>query len=277
LVVALAIAGAGFGFWVHQNGQARQFVAATIPIVYTEWNADALTHRYASELQTPDFEAQVRDKFQLLAPHLGPLESTELPEGALRYGRPHPKLAPGLFGTFTARAKFRDGEATLDFLVLKEQGTWRIGEFGVESPALMEAMQRQAARKNTRPNYERGPPEEEAAVLAAAEEILRIMDSEDPGAAWNRGSLPFQKAITKRRFVADMKRMHDKSGHAQKRELQGVGFMFNRTSANPPGDYAIADYVSTYSRATLRERLGFYRREGVWRFSAHSWDRVDKK
>jgi hypothetical protein len=114
-------------------------------------------------------------------------------------------------------------------------------------------------------------------VIAVAEDILRILDSEDPGAAWNRGSLPFQQAITKRRFVADLKRMREKSGHVQSRELQGVGFQFNRINANPPGDYAVADYVSTYSRAKLRERLGFYKQEGVWRFSAHTWSRIDEK
>lgn len=273
----LAVAGAGFGFWVHQNGQAREFVSATIPVIYTDWNADALTHRSASVLQTPDFGAQVRDTFQLFAPHLGPLESSETPEGTLRYGRPAPNVPSGLFGTFTARAKFRDGEATLDFVVVKEQGAWRIGSFGVSSPAILEAMQKQSASKSARSNYVRGPPEEEAAVLAVAEEILRIMDSEDPGAAWNRGSLPFQQAIKKRRFVADMKRMREKTGHAQNRKLQGIGFMLDRTTANPPGDYAVADYVSTYSRATLRERLGFYKHEGTWKFSAHTWSRVDEK
>ena len=39
-----------------------------------------------------------------------------------------------------------------------------------------------------------GPADEEAAVLAEAEEIFRLMDSEDPGATWHRGSLLFQEA-----------------------------------------------------------------------------------
>jgi hypothetical protein len=103
------------------------------------------------------------------------------------------------------------------------------------------------------------------------------MDSEDPGSAWNRGSIPFQQAKSKRRFIADMKRLHDMSGHAQSRKLQGVGFAFDRANANPPGDYAIADYISSYSRVTVRERLGFYRREGTWQFSGHDWSRVSEK
>ena len=44
--------------------------------------------------------------------------------------------------------------------------------------------------------------------------------------------------------------------------------------AIPPGDYAVADFVSTYSRATVRERLGFYKQESSWKFSAHQWNKI---
>ncbi len=102
------------------------------------------------------------------------------------------------------------------------------------------------------------------------------MDSEDPGSSWHRGSLPFQESTPKRRFVADLKRVREKTGHSQNRKLQGVGFQFDLADGTPPGDYAVADFESTYSRATLRERLGFYKHEGKWRFSGYQWTRNDK-
>jgi hypothetical protein len=278
LFIAIIVAAVvGFGFWLHLDRQAREFVIAVTPIIYKTWNADALTHRSIGMLQTPDYEAQVSDMFQMFSPHLGPLESAQAPDGTLRYGRADPKLSRGLYGKYTSQVKFREAEATLEFSVIKEQGAWRIAGFRISSPAVLEAMKKQPPAQMAGANWVRGPPDEEASVLAEAEEILRIMDSEDPGATWNRASLVFQQTVTKRRFVADMKRLRDKTGHTQNRKLQGVGFMFNRPNATPPGDYAIADFVSTYSRATLEERLGFYKREGKWEFSAHKWTRIDKE
>ena len=276
LVAVLVIAGMGFGYWVHQDRQARAFVAASVPVIYKDWNAEAVSQRTPRALRTPAFEGEVREMFQKVAPHLGPLLSADAPEGSLRYDRADTRLPKDLFGRYVSHAKFRDGEADLRFLVVKEEGVWRIVQFALESPQLTAALEKHQATKSARPNYVRGPPEEETAVLAAADEILRIIDSEDPGSAWNRGSIPFQQAKTKRRFVADMKRLHDTSGHPQGRKLQGVGFAFDRANAHPPGDYAIVDYISTYSRVKLRERLGFYRHEGPWKFSGHDWSHLDE-
>ena len=77
-----------------------------------------------------------------------------------------------------------------------------------------------------------------------------------------------------RRFVTKLERMRQDYGHLQSRKLEGVGFSFNRPNAKPPGDYAVADFVSTYSRATVRERLGFYKQESSWKFSAHQWNKI---
>jgi len=273
----LVVAGMGFGYWIHQDRQARAFVATSIPIIYKEWSAEAVIRRAAIPLRTPEFGAQAREFFQLFGSQLGPMQSFEPPQGSLRYGRAAPELRAGLFGEYASQAKFRDGDGQIKLVVIKEQGVWRIVEFGVNSPAFLEAMKKQGPTKNTRPRYDRGPPDEEAAILAKADQIFAIMDSENPGSAWNQAALPFQQAMPKRRFVAEMKRMREMTGHAQVRKLQGVGFRFNRVDADPPGDYAVADYISTYSRARMRERLGFYRREGTWQLSGHVWSRIDDK
>jgi hypothetical protein len=49
----IAAAGVALGFWYHQDQQARQFVTAVTPLIYKDWNVEALTHRSVRELQTP--------------------------------------------------------------------------------------------------------------------------------------------------------------------------------------------------------------------------------
>jgi hypothetical protein len=213
----------------------------------------------------------------MISPYLGPFESADAPEGSLRFGQADPRAPRALYGKYTSHAKFRDAEAELEIIVIKEQRAWRIAGFRVSSPAILEGLKKQPPAKAAEATWNRGPPDEEAAVLAEAEEIFRIMDSEDPSASWNVASLNFQESITKRRFAADLKRLREKTGHTQNRKLQGVGFMFDRPNATPPGDYAVADFVSTYSHATLRERLGFYKQGGKWKFSGHKWSRIDEE
>jgi hypothetical protein len=271
----IASAGVALGFWYHQDQQARQFVTAVTPLIYKTWNVEALTHRSASVLRTPDYEAEVRDVFKIISPHLGPIESATAPEGTLRFGRADRQLPRGLYGKYKSTAKFHDAEATLEFLVIKERGVWRIASFQVGSPAILQGLGKHKSAKAAEHTWVKGPADEEAAVLAEVEEIFRRMDSEDPGATWHRGSLLFQEATPKRRFVADLKRLREKAGHVQNRKLQGVGFQFDMPSGRPPGDYAVADFESIYSRATLQERLGFYKHEGKWRFSRYQWKSVD--
>ena len=272
----VAAAGITLGIWIYQDRQARDFIIATTPTIYTDWNAEALTHRSAGPLRTPDFEAKVEELFRTFGPHLGPLESAEPPEGWLNYGRADASLPSGLYGKYKSHARFRKGEAELEFVVIREQGAWRIASFRIESPAVLEAMKKQPAAKNAGPDFLKGPPDEEVAVRTEAEAILQLMDSEDPGASWHLASLQFQEARPKRRFLADMDRMRKSTGNLQSRQLQGIGFRLDFQQGKPPGDYAVADFVSTYSRATVEERLGFYRKEGKWLFSAHQWRRVDQ-
>ena len=272
LLVAGGVAG---GVWYHQDRQARQFVENANTRIYAAWNTDTLLRNMASFSRSPDRDAWAREFFPMMSEALGPLGSSETPEGTLRYGRPGPDMPRSFFGTYTSSAKFRNGDADLEFVVIKENGTWRIAAYQVTSPAILDAMSKKALGRSSGPTWDSGPPGEQSAVLAEAEEILRIMDSESPGDSWNRGSLMLQKSISKRRFVAKFERMREDSGHLQSRKLEGVGFSFNRPNAKPAGDYAVADFVSTYSRATLRERLGFYKQEGRWKFSGHQWNKAE--
>jgi len=272
LVVGAGIAG---GIWYHQDRQARQFVESANSRIYSAWNTDALISRMANVSRSPEKEAWAREFFPIMSEALGPLESCDTPEGTVRYGRPAPNMDRALFGKYTCHAKFRKDEADLELMVIKEDGAWRIAAFTVRSPAILDVASKKTVTKGNGPTWNPGPPEEESAVLAEAESILRIMDSEHPGDAWNQASLLFQESTRKLRFVAKLERMREDYGHLQSRKLEGIGFSFNRPKATPPGDYAVADFVSTYSRATVRERLGFYKQEGRWKFSAHQWNKIE--
>ena len=133
----IVVAGIGFGAWMYQDRQARDFVVATTPIIYSTWNVEALTNRSADVLQTPDFEAKARDMFELFSPELGRLVSSEPPTGWLRYGRANAQSSSGLYGKYRSTAKFQKGEAELEFVVIREQGAWRIAGFSVSSPAVL--------------------------------------------------------------------------------------------------------------------------------------------
>ena len=201
VIVAAGIAG---GVWFHQDRQARQFVENANSRIYANWNTDTLFRNMASDSRSPDRDAWAREFFPMMSEALGPLESSETPQGTLRYGRPAPAMPSGFFGKYTSSAKFRNGNAELEFVVIKENGTWRIAAYQVSSPAILEAMSKKALGKSSGPTWDRGPPDEESAVLVEAEEILRIMDSESPGDSWNRASLMLQQSISKRRFVAKL-------------------------------------------------------------------------
>ncbi len=272
LVVAAGVAG---GYWYIQQHQARLFVESLAPAIFRDWNASALKDRSVALLRTPGYEAEVGDMFQWLSQGLGPFESAAPFEGTLQLGHVDPRLPLGLYGRYKAHAKFREAEGDVEFVVFKEQGTWRICNFNVQSPALVEAAKNLRSVKPVKEAWVHGPAEEEAAVLAEAGEILRLLDSENPGDTWRRASILFQQAEPKRRFVARLSDLREKTGHLQGRKLDNVGFMFNRPGADPPGDYAVADYVATYSHDTLRERFGFYKQEGRWLFAGYHWQRVE--
>src|SRR5262245_3318748 len=155
----LVVGGIGFGAWMYQDRQARDYVVATTPIVFKDWNVDAMTHRSASVLQTPDYEASVRTLFQAFSPQLGPLESAEPPVGWLRYGHADPKLPNGLYGKYKSNAKFRKAEAELEFVVIREDGAWRIARFAVSSPVLFEALQKKPPAGTSGADFLKGPPE----------------------------------------------------------------------------------------------------------------------
>ncbi len=122
----IAAAGIALGYWYYQDRQARHFVAEVTPLIFTDWNVEALTHRSVKVLQTPEYEAQVRDLFKTISRYLGPLESATAPQGRLQFGPTDRKLSRGLYGNYTSTAKFRDAEAAL--AVPADEGARRMAD-----------------------------------------------------------------------------------------------------------------------------------------------------
>ena len=143
----IAAAGVGLGFWYHQDQQARQFVTTVTPLIYKTWNVEALTHRSASVLRTPDYEAQVRDHVRDLQPAPRAARFGHSSRGQLRFGRADRELPRGLYGQYTSTAKFRDARGEARIPVIKEQGAWRIASLQVGSPGrILQSMSKQQRR-----------------------------------------------------------------------------------------------------------------------------------
>ena len=84
VIVAAGIAG---GVWYHQDRQARQFVENANSRVYADWNTDTLFRNMASVSRSPDRDAWAREFFPMMSEALGPIESSETPEGTLISGQ----------------------------------------------------------------------------------------------------------------------------------------------------------------------------------------------
>jgi hypothetical protein len=137
LIVAAGIAG---GIWYHQDRQAREFATRAIPVVFERWDHEGLMRRSIRELRNKDYAEGSRQMMQMFSQYLGPFESSEPLEGKVEYGQLDPSLPRSFFASYTSRAKYKAGKATLLLVVVKQDGGWRIGGFRVESPALLDAM-----------------------------------------------------------------------------------------------------------------------------------------
>ncbi len=139
-LVVIVIAGIGGGIWYHQDRQARGFVTRTIPAVFERWDHEAMQRRSIRELRTDEYSAGMQQMMQMFGQHFGPIESSKPLEGKVEYGQLAPELPRGLYARYTTTAKFKGGEATLRFDLVKQDAVWRIAGFRVDSPVLFDAM-----------------------------------------------------------------------------------------------------------------------------------------
>src|SRR6476659_1547046 len=228
VLVFLVAGGMAFGFWKHQDKQAREYVAHAIPAIFDKWDDQALAERTVRELRNQEFARQSHDMLYRFGDLLGPLQSIEAVEESLRYGRPDPSMPRMLFGIYEARAKFARGEGSIELLVAKQDQTWRIGRFVVKSPALLPAFQEKKLRTPDAAALHPGSAEVESQLLKRATEILDQLASDDPGACWDDAATDFKASFQRPEFVARMHEMRRairaKAGEIEGRRAAHVGF-----------------------------------------------------
>jgi hypothetical protein len=261
LTAIIAACGA-FGAWYYHDTQARKFLAAATPAIYTTWNVDAFLNRsLAKALALDEMTRDAPRMFYFMNQALGPLQSFEPFEGTMRYHRGDESLPRGFIGRYSTIARFERDKARVTMAVLKTEGAWRITYFNVESDAITEAIRNQGRADNAR--FEAGSPADREAVEAEAHEVLRYLDEARPGAAWDGASRIFQDRVPRATFVKEYEAMLAEVGERRGRKISGVGFLTN-LPGHPPGEYARARFVVTYARMTLREQIVFFKENGQW-------------
>jgi hypothetical protein len=141
VLVLLLTAGAVWGAGYLYEKRARDFSVKVTRTIFEDWDYEVLRQNEMAELrQSQRANAQGPQLLQMGKDRLGPLEDAGKPEGsvALRWGE-HARPM-GLVGQYEFNARFRNGEAKLEFGVIWEDGRWRISRYRFDSPLLYEAV-----------------------------------------------------------------------------------------------------------------------------------------
>jgi hypothetical protein len=139
-----------FAWGLQQDKSARRYVSSAVPVIFSEWDLDALKQRSSSELSTdPQFRSEAARMFTALATTLGKLKSAQEPQGSAGYGWGDQSPAEGTYGDYLIRTEFERGPAEIRLLLVREAGGWKIRAFNVNSPALMKQFN-SAPRANNR-------------------------------------------------------------------------------------------------------------------------------
>lgn len=267
VVAAAALLGARY----YLDRQATAFVTQAVQPIYGSWNFDALKRRESRRIQTADFERGGREMFRMFGRALGPLQSAAAPTGGVEFGWKSDAEIRGVYASYSVPAKFEHGEARLQFVVVKEDGVWRIIGFRVDSPAALDAVSEAIGKQGSGPSFQPGDPEATAAVTASAMQAMACLDSDAVGRCWDGASHEFKQSVSKQAFSAKLSAVRAKRGLLQNRKLRAVEFMRDMPGA-PRGQYARAVFETIFSRATLEERLLFYKQDGEWVLSGYRWD-----
>jgi hypothetical protein len=118
-----------------QDKSARRYVSAAVPAIFNEWDVEALNQRASDDLKNESqFRSAVPQMFLTLKHALGPLKTTEEPQGSAGFNWGSTGPAQGTYGDYLIRAQFERGEAELRLIVVRERDAWKIRGFNVNAP-----------------------------------------------------------------------------------------------------------------------------------------------
>ena len=114
-----------------------------------------------------------------------------------------------------------------------------------------------------------GTQQEQAALRQAAERILGQLDREEWQSSWSDAASTLKDVADLDAFTTGVKATRVAFGQPTSRRLKGFNFTTSIDGA-PPGDYGIAFFSTTFSRADdVDEHVVLRREEGSWRLAGY--------
>ena len=109
-----------------------------------------------------------------------------------------------------------------------------------------------------------------AAAQAAARGWLARLDADDAGACWDQSSAAFRKAVTRDKWISDLKTLRDTVGPVRQRDAGDARFTRSLPGAPPASYVLIQNSVSFEKRPAGIETVTMVREEdGNWRLAGY--------
>jgi transposase len=144
VITAVAIVAGGIGlFLLARNGAAldtasKAYVENTVVTVASNWNADELWKRASPHLRTIATRNDMRGLFDTARQALGPLLEYRGSQGQALISTMNSQTT--ISAKYVARAHFQNGDADLQFVLVKQGDEWMIEGFHINSSALMQKL-----------------------------------------------------------------------------------------------------------------------------------------
>ncbi len=135
ILVIIVAAGIGVGVVVYKgnalDAESKAFVDSAVPAIAASWSKDQLLDRATPELRANVKPEELRALFDAVS-QLGPFVAYE---GATGQANMAYMTGSGsaVSASYVAKAKFKDGTATVRILLLKRDGRWMISGFHVDT------------------------------------------------------------------------------------------------------------------------------------------------
>jgi hypothetical protein len=117
------------------DNEARLYADKAVRPIIDHWNADALKQAASPRLLAAIKPEQLASMFQWFQT-LGPLKMAQPCNGQVRIDV-NSTTGRTLTGQYSCAAQFQNGAATIQLVLVKSEGEWRISGFHVSSPALI--------------------------------------------------------------------------------------------------------------------------------------------
>jgi hypothetical protein len=134
-LIIIVAAGVGVGVLVYKgnalDAESKAFVDSAVPAIAASWSKEQLLDRATPELRANVTPEQLKALFDAVS-QLGPLTGYEGATGEANMSY-MAGSGGGVSASYVAKAKFKDGAATIRIALLKRDGRWMISGFHVDT------------------------------------------------------------------------------------------------------------------------------------------------